>query len=47
MDGIETYLDKIMDIPGTDHFVKYGIQGNGTVTDITYNKNKLLSNNYT
>jgi len=37
--GIETYPDKIMEVPGTDHFVKYGIQGNATVTDITYNKN--------
>mgnify|MGYP001282416649 CR=1 FL=1 len=36
--GIETYLDKIMEVHGTDHFIKYGIQGNAKVTDITYNK---------
>jgi hypothetical protein len=28
-----------MEVSGTDHFVKYEIQGNATVTDITYNKN--------
>lgn len=35
--GIETYPDKIMEVPVTDHFVKYGIERNTTVTDITYN----------
>ena len=35
--GIETYLDKIMEVHGTDHFIKYGIERNATVTDIIYN----------
>lgn len=36
--GTMTYLDKTMEVQGTDHSVKYRIDGNATVTDSIYSE---------
>ncbi|MEX0596513.1 MAG: hypothetical protein WD512_08420 [Candidatus Paceibacterota bacterium] len=38
--GTITYLDKIMEVQETDHSVKYRIDGNATVTDSIYSKDR-------
>ncbi len=38
--GTMTYLDKTMEVQGTDHSVKYRIDGNATVTDSIYSKDR-------